>query len=240
MEYSRSIYRDVRSQSANKFDIPFLDMRDIFFEGDLEISKKLEQKHGLNSALSTIEHDTSLREVTLILRVVFPPDCEPVERCYVSFVCINDFWKQVHQIQWDRVKYELSDDGKNGDQKANDGVWSIAVTVPQNRLIKYFFIIGGGEEKWTEKELGVNPGYWVFSRFTYTDKEYLNKFMIKTHIPRVYLVPISTYGAFNYLSEPIHQNIDGNKLIAQELAPLVISELKEIIRERKYLVRPPQ
>ena len=51
--------------------------------------------------------------------------------------------------------------------------------------------------------------------------------MIPTDVPGIYLTPVCIFGKFNYLTEPIHQNIEGNKYIARELAPIVLECLNK-------------
>ena len=35
----------------------------------------------------------------------------------------------------------MYDDGKNGDQLAGDGIWSFSITIPHDRLMKYFLFL---------------------------------------------------------------------------------------------------
>lgn len=65
---------------------------------------------------------------------ISPPELKPEESALLA-VKIKDKYGIVKKVEGvvredPRIKLELHDDGKNGDKKAGDGIWSLRVDVP--------------------------------------------------------------------------------------------------------------
>ncbi len=102
----------------------------------------------------------------------------------------------------------MFDDGTHGDQKARDGIWSLAARFKPESEAVYLYTAGGSPGRWEGLE-----NYWPRKfRFYAADAG-----------RRVYL-PVQKFGEQVLHSDPFHPSSAGHELIARALAEAVSRE----------------
>ncbi len=102
---------------------------------------------------------------------------------------------------------ELFDDGTHGDQRADDGVWSLAFELAGFRRIAYLYTNGDTPGSWTGLE-NYQPRIFAVTPETAGGTRHL---------------PIATFGRVVLRSDPAHPDALGAELIAETLAQTIRS-----------------
>ena len=97
---------------------------------------------------------------------------------------------------------ELYDDGTHGDQKAGDGVWSRAFSMPKGKPLYYVWTASGARGAWTGLDVPVLRDVKVPA----------------TYDRARYYAPIDTFGEMPLYGDPWHTDAEGNGLVAKDLA----------------------
>jgi len=226
MNFRQWIYKDVRKEVAANYNIPLLEAHEEFMKAEWAMYDELTVNSPAEISETIKVPDTSENSDSLVpflFRVTTPDNFEHnSDRYYLTYHAIADavfeMWPQ--DGQWDQVKHPMYDDGTHGDSVENDGVWSVVASLPKNRLVKFFYLRGGGAGKWEVTDLGPHPAYQVYARWVYTSDKPLSSDAVRKR-PEFYLLPIHKFGTHHFLSEAIHPNAAGNLLIAKELTRII-------------------
>jgi len=105
-------------------------------------------------------------------------------------------------------RVRMYDDGTHGDQKAGDGVWSYAATLPAGRPIFYVYTNSG------------RPGQWEG-----LDVPYIRSVDVAAG-PREepLYAPVETFGRAYLQADPWHTNAAGYQLIARSVFDTVVQQ----------------
>jgi lysophospholipase L1-like esterase len=96
---------------------------------------------------------------------------------------------------------ELYDDGTHGDQRAGDGVWSRAFSMPKGKPLYYVWTSSGERGAWTGLDVPVLRDVKVPA----------------TYDRARYYAPIDTFGEMPLYGDPWHTDAEGNGLVAKDL-----------------------
>lgn len=103
----------------------------------------------------------------------------------------------------------LRDDGRDGDQRAGDGVWSGAFEAPAGSDLAYLYTAGGAPGRWEGLENYVARALHVRAR----------------DAGRTVHLPVQRFGERYLLSDPYHPDAEGHALIADALLEPVARSL---------------
>lgn len=184
-------YLKVLMKVAASEKVPIVDSSALIAQARGVLERELERKLGLEPAGAG--GPVSDNEAELVFRVYLG------DRPLPRGVFIAGTHPKLGDAEPNRVA--LYDDGTHGDQKANDGVWSVAATFRPGTELHYVYTNSGGEGRWE----GLDVPHIREVRVEESDRG-----------QRVYL-PVETFGKIVMQADGWHPNAEGYELIARAL-----------------------
>jgi hypothetical protein len=99
----------------------------------------------------------------------------------------------------------MHDDGKDGDERAGDGVWSLAVSFPPGTRVTYVYTNSGATRRWEGLDIPHTRHVLV----------------PEAHDGRPIYLPVETFGQLYMQGDGWHTNAAGYDLIARAVAELL-------------------
>jgi lysophospholipase L1-like esterase len=198
-------YRMALETVATAASVPVIDSSSLLATATHRIEDELERKLGLPAPA---DDKVDLRgETEVIFRVYMG------ERAVPETVYITGADEGLGKFKPNTIA--MHDDGKHGDQRASDNVWSYSVQATPGATLFYVYTNSGAQGKWEGLDV---PGLRRFKVDAANAKR------------RVY-APIDTFGQMYMHADPWHTNAAGNNLIAKA----VLGALKEHPRVQQHL-----
>ncbi|MCW5827996.1 MAG: hypothetical protein KIT79_01650 [Deltaproteobacteria bacterium] len=227
-EFSRRYYRPVRERMAHELDVPVFPAADLLVNQEIELSS---QRDPVASVCPYAPSVPASEQAKLRMRVMAPPGLKGGKGFRLAIQRLGmDTFKSVQQAPWLVPPYSMRDDGRAGDDQAGDGIFSLMLDVPVGETLRFFFI----------REEAV-PRFWPVTlhedwtaRFFHTFPADLSRYRRSCDPEDVYTSPVYVYGYWDLMSEPVHPNAAGHRVIGLGLADY----LEQIPEVRARLENP--
>ncbi|MEW6237142.1 MAG: SGNH/GDSL hydrolase family protein [Candidatus Omnitrophota bacterium] len=210
LDLPNSWVKEPLRQLSKELPAPLLDAQSLF---EASAAENSQPSLPANLMAPGVQPGVKSNSRALLLRVYVPLQETVKDRIYVA-------GNNPSGGDWMPNAIALYDDGANGDEQADDRVWSLRIETESQILMDYAFTNSGPAGKWQETE----P---IFENTPKAIRHYY-RVDLKTLPPGSFWVsPIHVLNQLPYQNirlpqDPIHPNKQGHRLIAEKLGEMVL------------------
>lgn len=216
LEQARRYYAPVIARLQTDLGLGILDTRAVLLDGGLE--KSLER----DPAAASCPFEARAPEGKSVLwhvRMISPPGFDPADGYSVMIHRLgSDQLKPGLSAPWPLPPVPLNDSGRDGDEKAGDGILSASFRIPVGETLQFYFVPGRNAPLTPERRLGHDT--WA-ARFLHTWPEDLARYHRACDPVGTYTSPVYEYGKWDLMEEPVHPDTEGHRAIGRALADLI-------------------
>jgi hypothetical protein len=189
-------YLKVLKELSTEFNIPLVDWSDLLARASQNQVADRERRFGVahSSAISVLDED---RLIDVVFRVS-QGTSQVSQKMYISgsHPSLNSFEPNT---------LSMYDDGTHGDEVPGDKIWSLRVRLPSNSTVLYTYTNSGDARVWNGLDIPI----------------------VRQVLPGRFLngiLPLDEFGTAEMHGDPWHTNVEGNSLVAKELASIIVND----------------
>jgi hypothetical protein len=188
-------YLKVLKEISKELNLPLVDWSDLLARASQ--SQIADRERGLGIARSLATAIPDKKPVIEVVFRVYQGIADVSQRMYItgSHSSLNAFEPNT---------LPMYDDGTHGDEVAGDKIWSLKVRLPPDSTTLYTYTNSGTRGEWNGLDMAlvrqVDPGRFLGGK-----------------------LPLDEFGTANMHADPWHTNAEGNSIVANELASIVLN-----------------